>query len=323
VYRAGQKFGRTVFMEEEQGTIVVGAQFSYSINIFNEESFTTSSWSSYRDLESSGGKDDNKPGAVYIFTRDPESRTGLGNLLKEPTWPVTEKFKLQPTDAIERMGFGSADGIALNGYRLVVSAPFDIDGGSVHSYDLAFQRVYIPYRQFVVNEGSNEGAPYVEINVFRDRQYLGMPLEIGYGVSDVTAVGVSQDVWERCSLYAIFNRRPQFCGDYLLTSGVLSYGPNDFERKIRIDVANDFCHEEYSEYIKVQLFIPGGPALVGELFNTVVRIDDDDYVNLNNQLNTDYCSKKTGMGGELVVGGEETFQTAHAKPYVVHTTTRL
>ena len=62
----------------------------------------------------------------------------------------------------------------------------------------------------------------------------------------------------------------------------MHYGPNDFERKIRIDIASDFCHEDYSEYIKVQLFIPGGPALIGELYNTVVRIDDDDYVHLNN-----------------------------------------
>lgn len=143
----------------------------------------------------------------------------MGTLLKEPTWPVTEQFKLQPIDAIERMGYGA--GISLHGYRLVVAAPLDVNGGSVHSYDLEYQRVSIPLRQYAVNEGSNEGAPYVEINVLRDRAYLGQSLDIGYGVSDVTAVGVSQDVWERCSVYAIFNRRPQFCGDYLLTSGTV------------------------------------------------------------------------------------------------------
>ena len=310
-------------MDEEQGTIVVGAQFSYSINIFNQKSFQTSSWSSYRDLETSGGPDDNRPGAIYIYSRLPEYRTGLGTLLKEPTWPVTEKFKLQPIDAIERMGFGSADGITLDGYKLLVAAPFDVDGGSVHSYNLEFQRVSIARRLYVVNEGSHEGAPYVEVSVVRDRNYLGVPIEIGYGVSDVTAIGVSQDVWQRCSHYAIFNRRPQFCGDYLLTSGVLSYGPTDFERKIRIDIASDFCHESYSEYIKVQLFIPGGPALVGEEYSTVVRIDDNDYVNVINQYNIDYCSAKSGMGGKLVVGGFETFTRAHEKPYIHHNRTKI
>jgi|TARA_B110000091_G_C13565506_1_gene370361 hypothetical protein len=203
---------------------------------------------------------------------------------------------------------------------LIVAAPQDANGGSIHSYDIEYQHVSIPYRQFAVEEGSNEGAPYVEVNVLRDRNYLGQPLAVGYGVSDITAVGVSQDVWERCSLYAIFNRRPQFCGDYLLTSGVLNYGPNDFERKIRIDVANDFCHEDYSEYIKVQLFIPGGPPLIGELYNAVVRIDDDDSVHLKNELNLDYCEVSSGMGGGLVVGGDETFLTAHAEPYASHAT---
>jgi hypothetical protein len=190
--RAGQKFGATVFMEEETGTIVVGAQFSYSIDIFNQKSSLTSSWSSYRDLETSGGKDDNRPGAVYIFSRVPESRTGLGNLLKEPTWPVTERFKLQPIDAIERMGYGSAkgkllnqfffyvfffsphfllfqiivfEGISLNNYHLIVAAPRDVNGGSIHSYNIEYQRLYILHRQFAVDEGSNEGAPFVEVNV--------------------------------------------------------------------------------------------------------------------------------------------------------------
>ena len=87
--------------------------------------------------------------------------------------------------------------------------------------------------------------------------------------------------------------------------------PDDFERKIRVDVANDFCHEEYSEYMKVQLFVPGGMPLIGEHYNAVIRIDDDDHVHLNNVLNKDYCSSVSGMGGPLVVGGDETFRRAH------------
>ena len=59
---------------------------------------------------------------------------------------------------------------------------------------------------------------------------------------------------------------------------------------------------------------------MGELYNAIVRIDDDDYVHMNNELNINYCSPQTGMGGTLVVGGEETFQTAHEEPYIEHIT---
>jgi hypothetical protein len=320
--REGQRFGRTVAFEETIGTIVVGAQFSRSVNIFNQASKKTSSWSRYKDLESAGGADDNKAGAAYVFLRRPESRTGLGTLLEEPSWSVTERFKLQPFDAVERMAFGSADSIGLSQYSLAVGAPGGggimpaghADGGSIYTMDLEFQHVSISRRLYAVNEGSNEGVPYVEVNVLRDRNFLGKPLVVEYGLSDVTAVGVSSDIWERCSVYAIFDRRPQFCGDYLLASGRLVYGPDDFERKIRVDVANDFCHEEYSEYLKVQLFIPGGMPLIGEHYNAVIRyirIDDDDNVHLGNVLNKDYCSPISGMGGPLVVGGDETFRRAH------------
>lgn len=317
--RAGQRFGRTVAYEENTGTIVVGAQFSRTVNIFNEDSEKTSSWSKYKDGESAGGADDNKAGAVYLYIKSPEVRTGLGSLLNEPTWSVTERFKLQPYDAVERMGFGSADGISISDYSLVVGAPNGggvlpaghADGGSFYTMDYEFQHVSIPQRLVVVNEGSNEGAPFVEVSVLRDRDFLGRPLTIEYGLSDITAVGVSSEVWERCSQYAIFDRRPQFCGDYLLSAGRLVYGPADFERKVRIDIANDFCHEDYSEYIRLQLFIPGGMPLIGENYNTVIRIDDDDNIHLDNILNKDYCSAISGMGGPLVVGGDETFRRAH------------
>ena len=66
--------------------------------------------------------------------------------------------------------------------------------------------------------------------------------------------------------------------------------------------------------MKVQLFIPGGMALIGEHYNAVIRyirIDDDDNVHLGNVLNKDYCSSISGMGGPLVVGGDETFRRAH------------
>lgn len=63
--------------------------------------------------------------------------------------------------------------------------------------------------------------------------------------------------------------------------------------------------------MKVQLFIPGGMALIGEHYNAVIRIDDDDNVHVGNVLNKDYCSSISGMGGPLVVGGDETFRRAH------------
>ena len=53
----------------------------------------------------------------------------------------------------------------MNNYHLIVAAPRDVNGGSIHSYNIEYQRVYILHRQFAVDEGSNEGAPFVEVNV--------------------------------------------------------------------------------------------------------------------------------------------------------------
>ena len=48
----------------------------------------------------------------------------------------------------------------------------------------------------------------------------------------------------------------------------------------------------YSEFFRVQLFLVGGPALIGEKYDTVVRIDDDDIRHVKNIKNIDYCKAK-------------------------------
>ena len=48
----------------------------------------------------------------------------------------------------------------------------------------------------------------------------------------------------------------------------------------------------YSEFFRVQLFLVGGPALIGEKYDTVVRIDDDDIRHVTNIKNIDYCKAK-------------------------------
>lgn len=305
--RPRQHFGQSVTYDESTGTAVVGARFTRTVDHFNMDASGSTDWFGYKDHKTSGGYDDDRSGAVYVFSRQPELRSSLGLLLKEPTWNVTEHIKLTAHDAHERMAFGAAGSVSMFGYTLVVGAPNDVDGGSFHFYDLEYQRMMIPHRLYTVHEGQNEGIPFVEVNVLRDRFYdHSRPISIGWALSDITAVGVNQNIWDRCHGHTIFHRRPQFCGDYLLQSGEMHFAAGEFERKVRVNVANDFCFERYSEYVKFQLFIPGGPPLIGEKYTAVVRIDDDDIGRMPNRLNVDYCSPNEGMGET------EQFYRAHA-----------
>ena len=54
---------------------------------------------------------------------------------------------------------------------------------------------------------------------------------------------------------------------------------------------DDWCNERYSEFFRVQLFLVGGPALIGEKYDTVVRIDDDDIRHVTNIKNIDFLAQ--------------------------------
>ena len=79
------------------------------------------------------------------------------------------------------------------------------------------------------------------------------------------------------------------CSNSYLAAREITFGPREFDKRIRVDIMNDYCHERYGEFFRIQLFVPGGGPLIGEQYSTVVRIDDDDKKHLVNELNVDYC----------------------------------
>ena len=74
------------------------------------------------------------------------------------------------------------------------------------------------------------------------------------------------------SKYFNFERRPDVCGDYLMTAGELTFLPQEYDQTIRVEIMDDFCNERYSEFFRVQLFLIGGPALIGEKYDIVVKL---------------------------------------------------
>ena len=263
--------------------------FSWTVDFYNQDS--RDSWWHTLDTKHSGGHTDDSSGAVYIFTREAEYRSGQGTLLKKPTFNVTEHVKLQPADASEHLLFGATTGIGVQGWSAAIGAPGDIASGSVYILDTEFQRFRFKAKLFVVDEGAFESFSFVEVKVIREGDISGTA-HIGYATSDITAVGVNADIFYKCQKYFNFERRPDVCGDYLMTAGELTFLPTQFDQTIRVEIMDDWCNERYSEFFRVQLFLVGGPALIGEKYDTVVRIDDDDIRHVTNIKNIDYCKAK-------------------------------
>jgi hypothetical protein len=298
--RPGQHFGYTVAFDDQTGTAAVGSRFSRTVDFYNRDSGDT--WWHTLDTQFSGGKADSASGAVYVFSREAEYRSGQGALLKEPTFNITEHAKLQPWDAHEYMLFGATTGIGVNGWSIAVGAPGDATGGSVYVLDTEFQKFRVRQKVFSADEGAFQSFSFVEVKVIREGDLSGTA-HIGYATSDITAIGVNADIFYKCQKYFNYERRPQVCGDYLMTAGELTFGPTEFDKTIRVEIMDDWCHERWGEFFRVQLFLVGGPPLIGEKYDTVVRIDDDDLSHVYNIKNLDYCRKTTDeIPGSIVAG---------------------
>ena len=57
---------------------------------------------------------------------------------------------------------------------------------------------------------------------------------------------------------------------------MLSFAPGEVTGNIKIFIIDDYCNEHYMKYFKVQLMLPGGGPILGEDYQAVVRIDDND-----------------------------------------------
>jgi len=151
-------------------------------------------------------------------------------------------------------------------------------GGAAYVFETAIQHIKFSKKEYVVNERqfnlyfTNKG--YVRVERYGD---LRETLYVAYSTSDITAVGISQAKANYC-LDLHYNKRGKArCGDYILTSGILTFDPGVDSRDIVVETINDDCREPYNEFVRVILSIPGGGALIGEDYSAVLRIDDDDF----------------------------------------------
>mmetsp|Transcript_5343 Transcript_5343/g.9475 ORF Transcript_5343/g.9475 Transcript_5343/m.9475 type:complete len:3258 (-) Transcript_5343:1649-11422(-) len=281
--RAYEKFGWAIDVDDDSGIAVVGAVHARVVDQYNHDDF--------------GGFAEN--GAIYLFRREPEDRTEGGTFVAAPKWSTTEHVKLQAPDKVAtgRDHFGFS--VAVSGYTVVAGAPgknsmvpvgegskgFNAgmirsypEGGAGFMFDGAIINVRFEQQVFVVKE-NHQTLPNLPNRVkiwIRRFGDLTNTVSVAYQTSDLTANGISEAKSEFCLGLDYTQRGENRCGDYVQQRGVLKFDPEDELKVIEILTINDNCNERYSEYVRLQLSLPGGPPLLGEPYTAVLRIDDDD-----------------------------------------------
>ena len=217
-------------VDDETGTVVVGAPFARAVDHFNRN---TAANGADGTVKQNGGYNPESVGAVYVFSRTREFRDGFGRLTSEPVWPATEHAKLQPPVVRSADLFGHS--VAIDGYQAVVGAPrenqdVNLGGvGSTHTMDLGLQQLRFDKKEVVVNEFDALDDPgYVELTVRRAGD-LTQELYVGYATSDITATGISEG--ESLLCLNVVPRDRGECGDYILKSGIGNYFPHSMHTR--------------------------------------------------------------------------------------------
>ena len=97
------------------------------------------------------------------------------------------------------------------------------------------------------------------------------------------AISSSFDIWRRK-----FSFSQSICLGWFGNQVVY---PNNLIKPFELKLWMTFVTKDTVNF-RVQLFLIGGPALIGEKYDTVVRIDDDDSRHVTNIRRIDYCKAK-------------------------------
>ena len=100
-------------------------------------------------------------------------------------------------------------------------------------------------------------------------------MDVHYSTHDITAIGITQLQDDYCRPLPSSARSG--CGDYVLNQNILTFYPGEASKSFYIYLTNDDCYEHFTEYVQIQMDIPGGDALLGENHIAMLRIDDDDF----------------------------------------------
>lgn len=281
--RAYEAFGWSLDIDDTTGLALVGAVNGRVVDALNRD-----------DL---GGRA--QTGAIYVFRRNPEVRTDIGTFISKPYWMPQENMKLQYPDLAEseRGQFGYS--VSLTGYDAIVGAPGKPaigpigsdypdhnsaslraypNGGAMYSIDVSAVNVRFEQKEYSVLENhqtlaSMQNRVKIQVRRFSD---LNTTVQVTYSTSDITANGVSEAQAAYCQTLLYTKRGQNYCGDYVQQSGVITFDPDDEVVEFELRTINDNCNEGHSEYVLLQLGIPGGPVILGEQYVARLRIDDDD-----------------------------------------------
>ena len=130
-----------------------------------------------------------------------------------------------------------------------------------------------------------EGFEYATVMVSRDALYADRPVTVAYSTEDLTAKGVDDGGYLKCSGGAPNAAASSGCGDYRQTSGVVTIPKGATTAVFYVFIVDDPCYEP-TEYVQLSLSAPGAPTLQGEGFLAKLRIDDDDW---RTASSTEYC----------------------------------
>ena len=204
-------------------------------------------------------------GAIYIFQQEESSeRYPLGR------WKNIEVAKITPPDVSSHDLFGTS--IAVNANRVIVGATGTqyslggIEKGAIYNLNTAWIHVKFAQTEYSVVEKKGQ----LNVTLHRSSSYLiKSALQVSYFTSDLTAKGVSSDILAQCS--------ERFCGDYLYSTGDVTFEPGQNQTSFIVHIIDDSCKEDHMKYFQLQLRIPNGGPIVGEKYRAQVRIDDDDW----------------------------------------------
>ncbi|KAH9133106.1 hypothetical protein AeRB84_020746 [Aphanomyces euteiches] len=252
--RSSDKFGFAVDIDDSTGTAVIGAYGQYGVNLNNTIVLGE------------------RTGSIFLFSRVDAVKDGAGTVLSPPRWLAKESAKFQSNDKAASADWGFA--ISLNGPRLAVGSPGygGNNAGCGYVFDTRFLQLQFASKEVGVIENDVSGQVIVVVTRSGD---LSAPLTIGYSTSDRNAVGIDSGWYAACTAMMIQNRIN--CGDYQQTRGEVTFNVGESNKVIAVPIVNDWCYEQYPEYIAVRLNVLGGDVLLGEQFSMNIRIDDDDF----------------------------------------------
>ena len=305
--REDNQFGISVDIDHEQGIAIVGSSNAPAVGIYNEpnpfhphmnatfelplppdlenlmKSGTTYSPTGFIDYLQSKGqtkigeavKFGEEAGTAYVFLRESARYGPNGEVTHEPFWRTTEHSRIAPPDVAARDHFGYD--VSHDGTTSIIGAighdGYADNGGSAFVIDMEWVRVKFSKVEFSVLESDRTLKIFVE----RDLSWSNGLFSIGYSTSDLTAVGVDSLRYNECMNMHALDR--DGCGDYLHSSGEVTFNPGEQHAYFTMSIIDDKCIENHIEYAQLNLHQLGGSPLRGVNYRSMLRIDDDDWHN--------------------------------------------